>query len=142
MTKVIDASNRIVGRLASQIAQDALDGEEVKIVNSEEAVVSGDEEDVFEEYKNKVDRGARDRGPHYPKSPERILKRSVRNMIPYKKERGKEAYSRIKTYLRVPIDLEDEVEEVDTKSGEELKSKNYVKLGEISKHVGWEPMDE
>jgi large subunit ribosomal protein L13 len=70
-----------------------------------------------------------------------MLKRVVRNMLPYKDERGKEAFSRIKTYLEVPIDLEDEVEEVDTKSGEELKNKNYVKLGEVSKHVGWEPIN-
>jgi len=141
MTKVIDASNRVIGRLASEIAQEALDGEEVKVVNSEEAVISGDTEEVLEEYKQKVDRGVRDRGPHYPKRPDKMLKRVVRNMVPYKKERGKEAFSRIKTYLEVPYDLEDDVEEIDTKSGEELKNKNYVKLGKVSRHVGWEPVN-
>ena len=141
MTKVIDASNRVIGRLASEIAQEALDGEEVKVVNSEEAVISGDTDQVLEEYKQKVDRGVRDRGPHYPKRPDKMLKRVVRNMVPYKKERGKEAFSNIKTYLEVPIDLEDEVEEIDTKSGDELKNKNYVKLGKVSRHVGWEPIN-
>jgi len=141
MTKVIDASNRVIGRLATEIAQEALDGEEVKVVNSEETVISGDKEQVLDEYKQKVDRGVRDRGPHYPKRPDKMLKRVVRNMLPYKDERGKEAFSSIKTYLEVPHDLKDEVEEVDTKSGEELKNKNYVKLGEVSKHVGWEPIN-
>jgi ribosomal protein L13, archaeal/eukaryotic len=140
MTKVIDANNRIIGRLASEIAQEALDGKEIKVVNSEEAVFSGDTDKVLENYKEKVDRGVRDRGPHYPKRPDKMLKRVVRNMVPYKKERGKEALSNIKTYLEVPIDLEGEVEQVDTKSGEELKNKNYVKLGKVSKHVGWEPI--
>ena len=141
MTKVIDASNRVIGRLATKIAQEALDGEEIKVVNSEEAVISGDKEKVLDEYKQKVDRGTRDRGPHYPKRPDKMLKRVVRNMLPYKDERGKEAFSNIKTYLEVPHDLKDEVEEVDTKSGEELQNKNYVKLGEVSKHVGWEPIN-
>lgn len=139
MTKVIDASNRVIGRLASEIAQTALDGEEVKIVNSEEAVISGDTEEVLSEYRQKYERGVRDRGPHFPKRPDRILKRTVRGMIPYNKEHGREAFSNIKAYLEVPYDLQDEVEESDSKSGDELQNRNYVKLGEVSKHIGWEP---
>jgi large subunit ribosomal protein L13 len=141
MTRVIDASNRVIGRLASEIAQEALDGEEVHVVNSEEAVISGDTEEVFEEYRQKVDRGSRDFGPHYPKRPDKILKRTVRNMLPYKEDRGKDALSRIKTYLEVPHRFEGDVEESDAKSGDELKRRNYVKLGEVSKHVGWEPIN-
>ncbi|WP_414837964.1 50S ribosomal protein L13 [Candidatus Nanosalina sp. VS9-1] len=142
MTKVIDASNRVIGRLASEIAQEALDGEEVRVVNSEEAVVSGDTEQVLDEYKTKHDRGVRDRGPHFPKSPERILKRSLRGMVPYKEDRGKEALSRVKAYIGVPHEFEDDVEEVDTKSGDELQNRNYVKLGKVSRHIGWEPVGE
>jgi large subunit ribosomal protein L13 len=141
MTKVIDASGRVIGRLASEIAQEALDGEEVRVVNSEEAVISGDEEEVKEDYRQRVERGSRDFGPHYPKRPDKILKRTVRDMLPYKDERGKEAFSRIKTYLEVPHDLEDEVEESEAKSGDDLQRRNYVKLGEVSKHVGWEPIN-
>ncbi|MFB6241556.1 MAG: 50S ribosomal protein L13 [Candidatus Nanosalina sp.] len=141
MTKVIDASNRVIGRLASEVAQEALDGEEVRVVNSEEAVISGDEEQVFEDYRQRVERGSRDFGPHYPKRPDKILKRTIRDMLPYKDERGKEAFSRVKTYLEVPRDFEGEVEESDAKSGDDLKRRNYVKLGEVSKHVGWEPVN-
>ncbi len=139
--KVIDATDRVIGRLATEISQAALDGEEVRVVNSEEAVISGERDEVFSEYKQKVDRGARDRGPYYPKRPDKMLKRTVRGMLPYKKERGKEAFSRIKTYLEVPSQFEDDVEESDSKSGKDLKNRNYVKLGEVSKHVGWEPIN-
>jgi large subunit ribosomal protein L13 len=141
MVRVIDATDRVIGRLATEVSQAALDGEEVRVVNSEEAVISGDAEEVFEEYRQKVERGARDRGPHFPKRPDKMLKRTVRGMLPYKQERGKEAFSRVKTYLEVPQKFEDDVEESDAKSGKDLKNRNYVKLGEVSKHVGWEPIN-
>ena len=142
MTKVIDAENRIIGRLATEIAQEALDGEEVRVVNSEEAVISGDEEKVLEEYKTKYDRGVRDRGPHFPKTPARIIKRTVRGMVPYKKDRGREALSRVKMYMGVPHEFKEDVEQVDTKSGDELQNRNYVKLGKVSRHIGWKPRGE
>lgn len=142
MSTVIDAENRVIGRLATEVVQKALDGEEVRIVNSEKAVISGDKEQVLEEYKTKYDRGVRDRGPHFPKRPDKIVKRTLRGMLPYNKPRGKEAFSRIKSYLGVPHDLKDEVEEAETKSGDELQNRNYVKLGEVSQHIGWEPRGE
>jgi large subunit ribosomal protein L13 len=141
MVRVIDASGRVIGRLATEVSQAALDGEEVRVVNSEDAVISGDAEEVFEEYRQKVERGARDRGPHFPKRPDKMLKRTIRGMLPYKQERGKEAFSRVKTYLEVPDMFEEDVEESDAKSGKDLKNRNYVKLGEVSKHVGWEPIN-
>jgi large subunit ribosomal protein L13 len=141
MGRVIDASGRVIGRLATEVSQAALDGEEVRVVNSEDAVISGDAEEVFEEYRQKVERGARDRGPHFPKRPDKMLKRTIRGMLPYKQERGKEAFSRVKTYLEVPDMFEEDVEESDAKSGKDLKNRNYVKLGEVSKHVGWEPIN-
>jgi large subunit ribosomal protein L13 len=141
MVRVIDATDRVIGRLATEVSQAALDGEEVRVVNSEDAVISGDAEEVFEEYRQKVERGARDRGPHFPKRPDKMLKRTIRGMLPYKQERGKEAFSRVKTYLEVPDMFEEDVEESDAKSGKDLKNRNYVKLGEVSKHVGWEPIN-
>ena len=39
--KIIDASECIMGRLASSVAKTLLKGEEVHIVNAENAVISG-----------------------------------------------------------------------------------------------------
>ncbi len=137
---IVNAENKVLGRLASEIARNAKDGEEVKVVNAEKAVISGDKEEVKADYKQKYDRGGRYTGPHYPKSPERILKRTVRGMVPDNKE-GREALKRVKAYIGVPHDLED-YEEVDTKEGDELQHRNYVKLGEVSRHIGWTPKGE
>ncbi|MFB6292381.1 MAG: 50S ribosomal protein L13 [Candidatus Nanohaloarchaea archaeon] len=137
---IINAENKVLGRLASEIASNARDGEEVKVVNAEKAVISGDEEQVKADYKQKYDRGGRYTGPHYPKSPARILKRTVRGMVSDNKE-GREAFKRVKAYIGVPDDLED-YEEVDTKEGEDLQNRNYVKLGEVSRFIGWTPRGE
>ncbi|MFB6175345.1 MAG: 50S ribosomal protein L13 [Candidatus Nanohalobium sp.] len=137
MTKVINAENKVLGRLASSIARSVKDGEEVRVVNSEKAVISGDEAEIKDQYKTKYDRGRKDFGPYYPKRPDKILKRTVRGMLPDSEKRGREMHSRVRTYLGVPDEFEPE--EVDVKEGDELKNRNYVKLGDVSKHIGWTP---
>jgi len=134
--KVINAEGRVIGRLASEVAQHAMDGEEVHIVNSEHAVISGDEAEIKANYQQKYERGRRDTGPYYPKRADKILKRTIRNMIPYKESEGREAFKRIKTYLALPERMEDEVQESEAKTGDSLKHRNYVKLGEVSAFIG------
>lgn len=138
---IINAENRVLGRLASDIARKVRDGEEVKVVNSEKAVISGDKEKTLADYKQKYERGAKYRGPHFPKRPDRILKRTVRGMLPTNKEAGKESFSNVKAYIGVPEELED-YEEVDVRQGDDLKNRNYVKLGDVSRHIGWTPKGE
>ncbi len=133
--KIVNAEGKVLGRLASQVARYAKDGEEVRVVNSEEAVISGDEAEVKADYKQKYERGRRDRGPYFPKRGDKILKRTIKNMLPGGPD-GREVRSKVRTYLGVPDQMEDDVEEVDVKSGDELKHRNYVKLGEVSDHIG------
>lgn len=132
MSTVINAENRVLGRLASEIARKAQDGESIRVVNSEKAVISGDTEEVISDYRQKYERGSKYRGPHFPKRPDKILKRTVRGMLPDNKDFD------VKAYLTVPHEF-DEVEEVDVKSGDELHNRNYVKLGDVSKAIGWTP---
>lgn len=134
--KVVNAENKILGRLASHVAQEARNGEEVRIVNAEKAVISGDKDRILADYKQKYERGRRDTGPYFPKRSDKIMKRTIRNMLPYKKPSGRESFSRVKTYLGVPQEFEDKVEEVDVKEGNDLKDRNYVKLGEVAQFIG------
>ena len=78
---VIDARDCILGRVASQVAERALDGERIAVVNAEQAVITGRKEDVIGTYRKRTELGS-DRGPYYPKRPDRIMKRSIRGMIP------------------------------------------------------------
>lgn len=135
---VIDAEDKILGRLATRIAREARNGDElVHVVNAEKVAVSGDQEQITEEYRTRVERGTRHDGPYYPKRPDRILKRTVRGMLPYKSSEGKEAFGRVRTYLGHPEKI-DEPEDFDVKTVKELRHRNYVKLGEVSRSIGWD----
>ena len=69
---VVDARDCILGRVASEVAQKALAGERVAVVNAEDAVITGSEEDVMSVYRKRTEVGS-DRGPYYPKRPDRIF---------------------------------------------------------------------
>jgi large subunit ribosomal protein L13 len=130
---VVDARDCILGRVASEVAQKALAGESVAIVNAEHAVITGSEEDVMSVYRKRVDVGS-DRGPYYPKRPDRIFKRAVRGMLPYKKPRGREALERVRVYVGNPYDDEGEVL-ADT-SLDRLSNIKFISLGEVSEKLG------
>jgi large subunit ribosomal protein L13 len=67
--------------------------------------------------------------------PDRILKRTIRGMIPYKKTTGKEALKRLKVYIGVPSDLEEET--LNTIEGASAEGKvKYILLGDVSKQLG------
>jgi large subunit ribosomal protein L13 len=132
---VINAENLILGRLASHVAKLLLSGEEVTIVNAEKVVITGSKKQIMDDYHKKRDIGGVRKGPYYPRTPDRILRRTVRGMIPYKKPSGKKAYHRLKVYIGVPKDLKDE--KLNTvKSASCVDKIKYVELGEVSRQLG------
>jgi large subunit ribosomal protein L13 len=130
---VVDARDCILGRVASQVAQEALDGERVAVVNAEAAVITGNEESTMETYRQRAELGS-DSGPNYPKRPDRIFKRSIRGMVPYKKPRGREALSNVRVYLGNPY--EEEAEVLADTSLDRLSNIKFISLGEISENLG------
>jgi len=135
--KLIDATNHRIGRLASYVAQDALNGETIRIVNSEKAVVTGRKKDILKHYFKKRSVGSRYQGPFYPKRPDRILKRTIRGMLPYKRERGRKAYKRVRAYIGVPEAFQDK-EFISIKEAAlgRIEKRSYMKLGALSKELG------
>lgn len=129
---VIDADGKILGRLASQAAQQLKDGDEVYIVNAEQAVVTGRREQTFEEYRERHERGNRDHGPYYPKAPDKILKRTIKGMLPDGHD-GREAFKRLRTYTGNPEDLDADGDGV--KSVADLQGGEYATLQEISDNM-------
>jgi large subunit ribosomal protein L13 len=130
---VVDARDAILGRVASQVAERALDGETVAIVNAEDAVITGDREDVLAKYRKRREIGS-DRGPAYPKRPDTIMKRTVRGMLPHKKQRGREAHERVRVYVGNPNDQE--AERLPDTSLDRLSNIRFVHLGEVSDELG------
>ncbi len=139
-TVVIDATNQIMGRLASEIAKRLLQGERVIVVNSEKAVITGNKRWIIKDYKNKLQIKTASnprRGPFQPRMPDRILRRTVRGMLPMKKAKGRNAYHRLLAYIGVPEQYENaEKIRFDNADISRLKSR-YMTLAELSKELGW-----
>jgi len=134
---IINAENLILGRLASYVAKKALLGETVDIVNVEKAVVSGSRVNVLEKYRNKQVRGYALHGPYFPKDPLQMVKRTVRGMLPYKQEKGNEAFKRVKCYVGIPKEFEGKkTETVKEADASKVYRTKFITIAEISKHVG------
>ena len=132
---VIDIDNQIVGKAASVIAKRLLNGDEIIVVNAEKAVITGKKDFIFNRYKECVDRGSVRKGPHYPKMPDRIFRRTVRGMLPVKQAKGKDAYKRLKVYIEIPEEYKSETLEK-IKEAENRKYDGFVTLKDISKFLG------
>ncbi len=127
---IIDATNAVLGRLASYSAKQALLGKEVIIVNCKEAILTGRREMILKDYREAREKGSHSqKGPFFPKTPERILKRTIRGMLSYKQGRGESAFKRIICYNETPQEY---LESKKIKAGKEKHVKT-LKLSEVSK---------
>ena len=106
--KVYDATDQIMGRLATRIAKELLRGEKIRIVNCEKAVISGDPKATEKHYLERRKRGDPIHGPFYPRTPDGIVRRTIRGMIPFHKPRGRDAFRRLKVHTGIPDDLKNE----------------------------------
>ena len=104
---IIDAKDSIAGRLASYAAKQALIGKKVDIVNCELAIVTGKKKFLIDKYKRKLGRGNVFKGPFISRSPDRLFRRMVRGMLPYKNYRGKIAFKSVMCYNTVPETLKE-----------------------------------
>ena len=102
---VVDARHHMLGRLASIIAKELLNGQKVVVVRCEELCISGG----LVRQKMKYMRFLRKRmntkpshGPIHFRAPAKIFWRTVRGMIPHKTKRGAAALARLKAYEGIP----------------------------------------
>ncbi len=99
---VVDASGLVLGRAASLIAKRLLNGESIVVVNAEKSIVVGARQQVLAHYTAARARGSVRSGPHFPRYPDRIFRRTVRGMLPHLKTRGKVAFRRLEVFIGVP----------------------------------------
>lgn len=134
---LIDAENLILGRLASFVAKKALLGEKITIVNANKVVVVGRKEDVLAKYKAKTEKGGPLHGPFIPKIADRFLKRTIRGMLPYKQEKGRKAFEKIKCYIGVPEKFKNEkFETIKEANVEKAKTLRFLSIQKICDYLG------
>lgn len=134
---IIDATDLILGRLASYAAKKALLGEKVEVINSEKSIISGKKKDIFGDYLRKRQRGIPLQGPYFPRMPDMLVRRTIRGMMPYKTDRGKKAFENVKCWIGVPSKLKDQ--KADTIKQANLSKLPYMKyktVGYICKLMG------
>jgi len=139
---VIDATGLVLGRMASMVAKRLLQGEKIVIVNAEKAVVSGKRLSKVGEAKKFLEVGHPKKGPFHPRMPDRIVRRTVRGMLPRRRPKGGEAYKRLKVFLGLPEDFKGmDVQTMPDARAEKLKCP-YLTVGELAKEIGWIPVSE
>jgi len=137
MVKVIDAKGLIHGRLASNVAEMIMDGDEVVVLNAEGIIITGKKDVIFADFKAKVDRGdtTKRKGPFYPRRADLLFKRCVRGMIPWTTTSGREAYRRLHVYVGTPKQFESCEKLRPEEAVREITGK-YTTLGAVSKFLG------
>ena len=119
MVAIIDATGSTLGRLSTKTAKRLLNGEEIAVINSEKAIISGKKRMIKEKYMQKREVGTYRKGPFFPRMPDMIVKRTIRGMIPYQTPHGRTAFKRLKCYIGIP---------------KEFEGKKFEKIEEAEKH--------
>ena len=134
MIAIIDATGATLGRLGTKTAKRLLDGEEIAVINSEKAIISGKKASIKNIYKQKRELGTYRKGPFFPRTPDKIVKRTIRGMIPYQTPHGRKAFKRLKCYMGIPTEFEGQKFE---KINEAIKQPiDFITIEELSRFLG------
>ena len=134
MTAIIDASGATLGRLSTNTAKRLLKGEEITIINSEKAIISGKKFAIKERYKEKREVGTYRKGPYFPRMPDKIVKRTIRGMIPYQTPHGRTAFKKLRCYIGIPKEFEGKKFENIIEA--EKQPVDFMTIEELSKSLG------
>lgn len=128
---IINGENLILGRLSTVAAKRALKGEKVDIVNCEKIVIVGNKDNILANYKQKHEVGSVSKGPFQPKMPDRLVRRTIRGMLPYKQAKGKKAFQSVMCYIGIPDSLKDKKLESLKEAHIENKMASFITLADV-----------
>jgi len=134
MTAIIDANGATLGRLSTVTAKRLLNGEEIAVINSEKAIISGKKVAIKNRYKQKREVGTYRKGPFFPRMPDQIVKRTIRGMIPYQTPHGRTAFKRLKCYIDIPKEFEGK--KFETIKEAEKQPIDFMTVEELSRYLG------
>lgn len=140
---VIDGKGHLLGRLASIVAKQVLNGQKVVVVRCEALNISGEffrNKLKYHDYLRKATRYNKTKGPFHFRAPSRILYKAIRGMIPHKTARGKAALERLKVFEGVPPPYDTKKRVVVPQALRVLRLKpgrKYTTVGKLSSAVGW-----
>ncbi|MGD8544861.1 MAG: 50S ribosomal protein L13 [Candidatus Bathyarchaeota archaeon] len=136
---IIDGKNLILGRMASLIAKRLLEGERIIIINAEKTVLSGKKRSKILAAKKYLEVGHPKKGPFHYRRPDRIVRRTVRGMLPYKKPKGKNAYRQLRVFIGMPEELQGQMIHTLAEADASKLTCPYFHVGELAREIGWNP---
>lgn len=138
--EVVDAEGMVLGRLATAVAKMLIEGKKVALINAEKAIITGNKNTIVARYnvrRNLQNKANPEHSPHWPRRPDLLVKRIIRGMLPYRKPKGKSAYSRLRVFINVPEGLKNvKPITVNVKSLDDVFSK-YITVEEVSRLLGY-----
>lgn len=140
---IIDCAGHLLGRLASVIAKEILNGQKIVAVRCEEINISGSLYRNRLKYQRflrlRMNTNPR-RGPFHLRAPSKILWRTIRGMVPHKTPRGQKALSRLRAFEGIPPPYDRKKRLVVPVALRCLRLKperKFCRLGDLSSRVGW-----
>ncbi len=138
---VVDATDHIAGRLASNVAKLLVKGNRVSVVNCEKIMMSGTRSNQIKEYREFLEINSiinYKHGPVHYRRPDTLMAKMIRQMLPFdRKPSGKEAHQRLRTYIGSPKEIKS-LEKIQFEKAKIRKAaSNYTALGELCRVVGW-----
>ncbi|KAH8815924.1 60S ribosomal protein L16 [Xylogone sp. PMI_703] len=144
----IDGKGHLLGRLASTVAKQLLNGQKIVVVRCEALNISGEffrAKLKYHAYLRKMTRFNPTRGgPFHFRAPSRIFYKTVRGMIPHKTARGAAAMERLKVFEGIPPPYDKVKRVVVPQALRVLRLKpgrKYCTVGRLSHEVGWKYQD-
>jgi large subunit ribosomal protein L13 len=138
---VVDATDHIAGRLASNVAKLLINGNRVSVVNCEKIMMSGTRSNQIKEYREFLEINSvinPKHGPVHYRRPDTLMAKMIRQMLPYdRKPSGKEAHQRLRTYIGSPKEIKS-LEKIQFEKAKIRKTaSNYTSIGELCRTIGW-----
>ncbi|KAH0570342.1 Ribosomal protein L13 [Spironucleus salmonicida] len=148
MQFVVDCADHLLGRLASEVAQQLLAGQKVVLLCCENVNISGGEYRNLQNYLCKFNKHSNYnhlRGPFHFRTPAYIVHKTIRGMIPHKTDRGTAAMANLKVFEGIPPQYA-KCERLTIPSAlRELRLKptrQFCVLGEVATKLGWKHAED
>merc|ERR1719393_912859 len=140
---IIDARGHLLGRLASVVAKELLEGQNVTVVRCEGIEQTGSHirnKFKFLSFLKKRTNTNPKKGPIHERAPSKFFRRVVRGMLPHKTSRGQAAFKRLQCYEGIPHPFDKKKRQVVPAALRILRlapGRRYSTIGKICSEVGW-----
>ena len=148
---ILDATDKILGRFCSQVAKRVLLGEYIVIINAKDAIISGTKSNIHENFLAKLNISTATnptRGPFWKRRPDTFMRRVIKQMLPRKKLRGKEALRRVHVYIsEIPERFKKRYQKLtpgEISHADKTRLYNaakYITLGNLCQRIGWNKIE-